>query len=320
MSSADTYLAMYLRFSRYALGPPNIRAIPKYYITFAVQYSHTMIPTILITLGGIAQGLASVIRKHSSTTEHRATTITTTTMLVNAVLCIPLVFYQFRLPTDHFTWVLTLLSAGLFALAAAFFFKAYQHADLSVVSILHRTSIIHIAVIGVIFLQEKISPVGVIGLFLLFFGSASVLYEKRQMKFTKGAWYALISAFLGALSAVVDKQVLHDFSPYTYVFVNSILVSCMFLWRKDTLPESMRFLRRYPKQIVSSSILGVVGFTILMVLLADTQVSQTMAVYKTISFFVSVILGILLYKETNKLPQKIIGLTLAILGMILLYK
>ncbi|MBI5018770.1 hypothetical protein HZB58_00675, partial [Candidatus Gottesmanbacteria bacterium] len=55
-----------------------------------------MIPTILITLGGITQGLASVIRKHSSTTEHRATTIATTTMLVNAVICSPLLFYQFR--------------------------------------------------------------------------------------------------------------------------------------------------------------------------------------------------------------------------------
>lgn len=279
-----------------------------------------MIPIILITLGGIAQGLASVIRKHSSTTEHRATTIATTTMLVNAVICSPLLFYQFRLPAEPFTWILVFLSAGTFALAAAFFFKAYQHADLSVVSILHRTSIIHIAIIGVIFLHEKISPIGVAGLLLLFIGSASVLYEQKKMKFTMGAWYSLISAVLGAIAAVLDKQVLNDFSPYTYVFVNNALVGCMFLWRKDTLPESVRFLRRYPRQILASSFLGISGFTILAVILSTTQVSQTMAVYKTISFFISVILGIVLYKETNKLPQKIAGLTLAILGMILLYK
>jgi len=188
-----------------------------------------MIPTILITLGGIAQGMASVIRKHSSTTEHRATTIATTTMLVNAVISSPLLLYQFRLPADPSTWILVFLSAGLFALAAAFFFKAYQHADLSVVTILHRTSIIHIAVIGVIFLHEKISPIGITGLLLLFIGSASVLYEQKKMKFTKGAWYALISALLGAITAVLDKQVLNDFSPYTYVFVNNALVGSMFL-------------------------------------------------------------------------------------------
>ncbi len=279
-----------------------------------------MIPTILITLGGIAQGLASVIRKHSSTTEHRATTITTTTMLVNALISSPLLFYQFRLPADPATWILVFISAGTFALAAAFFFKAYQHADLSVVSILHRTSIIHIAIIGVIFLHEEISPVGIIGLLLLFIGSASVLYEQKRMTFTKGAWYALISAILGAVAAVLDKQVLNDFSPYTYVFINNVLVGCMFLWRKNTLPECVKFLRRYPKQILLSSFLGISGFTVLAVILSTTQVSQTMAVYKTISFFVSVLLGILLYKETNKLPQKIVGLTLAIVGMILLYK
>lgn len=135
-----------------------------------------------------------------------------------------------------------------------------------------------------------------------------------------GAWYSLISAVLGAIAAVLDKQVLNDFSPYTYVFVNNMLVGCMFLWRKDTLPESVRFLRRYPKQILTSSFFGISGFTILVVILSTTQVSQTMAVYKTISFFISVMLGIVLYKETNKLPQKIIGLLLAILGMILLYK
>lgn len=285
-----------------------------------LQYNTLMIPIILITLGGIAQGVASVIRKHSSTTEHRATTIATTTMLVNAVLGIPLLFYQFRLPAEPATWLLVLLSAGTFALAAAFFFKAYQHADLSLVSILHRTSIIYIAIFGIVFLREEISGVGVIGLFLLFFGSASVLYEEKRIKFTKGAWFSLISALLGAASAVMDKQVLRDFSPYTYVFVNNMLVGCMFLWRRDTLPESLRFLRRYPRQILSSSVLGLTGFAILMVLLSTTQVSQTMAVYKTISFFVSVILGIVLYKETNKLPQKIMGLLLVIVGMILLYR
>lgn len=191
-----------------------------------------MIPIILITLGGIFQGIASVIRKHSSTTEHRATTIATTTMLVNALICSPLLLYQFRLSAEPITWVITILSAVLFALSATFFFKSYQHADLSAVTILHRTSIIYIAIFGVIFLHEQISFIGIIGLLLLFLGSTSVLYEQRSMKFTKGAWYSLISALLGAISAVIDKHALNDFSPYTYVFINSLLVGCMFLWQK----------------------------------------------------------------------------------------
>lgn len=279
-----------------------------------------MNPTILITLAGIAQGIASVIRKHSSTTEHRATTIATTTMLINAALSIPLLFYQFRLPTDPTTWVLVIFSIGIFALSSAFFFKSYQHADLSVVTILHRSSIIYIAAIGIIFLHERLSLIGLFGLFLLFVGSASVLYEGKKIVFTKGAWFALISAFLSAVSAVIDKHVLTDFSPYTYVFINNLLVGCMFLWRKGTLPESVKFLKKYPKQILSSSILGLSGFTVLLVLLTTSQVSQTMAVYKTISFFIPVILGITLYKETGKLTNKLLGMALAILGMVLLYK
>jgi len=279
-----------------------------------------MNPAILITLAGISQGIASTIRKHSSTTEHRATTIATTTMLVNAALSIPLLFYQFRLPADPVTWILVACSVSLFALSSAFFFKSYQYTDLSVVTILHRSSIIYIAVIGIIFLHEKLSLVGVFGLLLLFAGSSSVLYEGKSFKFTKGAWYAIISAILGAITAVLDKHILSDFSPYTYAFVNNLLVGCMFLWRKNTLPESIKFLRRYPKQIISSSILGMFGFTVLLVLLTTSQVSQTMAVYKTISFFIPVILGITLYKETGKLPNKIVGMLLAIVGMILLYK
>lgn len=278
-----------------------------------------MIPTILITIGGIAQGVASVIRKHSSTTEHRATTIASTTMLVNALICSPLLLYQFRLPTESVTWVITFLSAGLFALSATFFFKSYQHADLSLVTIIHRTSIIFITVIGVVFLREKMSAVGLVGLLLLFLGSASVLYEKKKLQFTRGAWYSLISAFLGAVTAVLDKVALRDFSPYTYVFVNNLLVGAAFLWRKDTIPESVRFLKKYPKQILSSSALGISGFTILAVLLSTTQVSQTMAVYKTISFFIPVLLGITLYKETDKLVQKIVGMLCATVGMLLLY-
>lgn len=240
-------------------------------------------------------------------------------MLVNSILFIPLLFYQFRLPSSPMTWILVFLSVGIFALSAAFMFKSYQHLELSLLTILQRFNIIFVAIIGIIFLGERLSLLGIAGLLFLFIGSSSILYENKRFTLSAGAWYTILSALLSAIAAVLDKAILKDFSPYTYAFINNLLVGCAFLWRKDTLSESLQFLRRYPIHIVSSSFFGMIGFTTLLVVLAQTQVSQTMPVYKTVSFFIPVVLGVIIYKEQGKLIQKMMGVFLAITGILLLY-
>jgi drug/metabolite transporter (DMT)-like permease len=270
-------------------------------------------------LAGVSQGLANTIRKHSSTIQHRATTMTTAAMFVNSILSVPLLFYQFRLPTTVFIWLLVVLSVVMYALSFTFMFKSFQTIDLSLSTILQRSNIIFVVLIGVLLLQEHLSLVGYIGILLLFCSSVAAIYEKRRFTMTAGAWYALLSAFFGAVASVLDKKILSDFSPYTYAFVNSLLVSCVFLWRKNTVKESIHFVRTFPSHVLSSSIFGVLAFVALLVVLSHSQVSQAVPVYKTISFLVPVILGILMYKEHKKIWQKIVGVALAIAGIFLLY-
>jgi drug/metabolite transporter (DMT)-like permease len=274
---------------------------------------------IAILLAGISQGLANTIRKHSSTIQHRATSMTTAAMFVNSVLSIPFLFYQFRLPTNVITWFLVMISVVMYALSFTFMFKSFQNIDLSLSTILQRSNIIFVVLIGALLLQEHLSLVGYIGVLLLFCSSVAVMYERRRFTMTPGAWYALLSALFGAIASVLDKKILSDFSPYTYASVNSLLVSCVFLWRKNTIKESIHFVRTFPSHVLSSSMFGVLAFVALLVVLSHSQVSQAVPVYKTISFLVPVILGILIYKEHTKLWQKIVGVVLAIVGIFLLY-
>lgn len=274
---------------------------------------------ILLIFAGISQGVANTIRKISATTEHRATTITTTTMLVNALLCAPLMFVEFRLPTHPFTWVLIGASVLFFALSAALFFKSYQHLELSTATILYRTSVVFIAIIGVVFLKETMSPLGIIGVFVVFLGAAIVSYGNNGIALNKTALYPLLAALMGSIAAVLDKRILSDISPFTYAFINNFLVGCVFLGRRGTIKEASHFIRRYPYAIISSSALGIAGFVTLLVVLSHSQVSQTMPFYKTISFFIPVLFGITLYKERTHLWRKLTGFTLAVAGIILLY-
>jgi uncharacterized membrane protein len=190
--------------------------------------------------------------------------------------------------------------------------------DLSLVSILQRLHIIFTSLIGVVALKEFLSFGDAIGVLFLFFAGVSALYGKNRLTLTNGVIYSVIAALLGAIATVLDKIILSGFSPYTYVFVNNLLVGSMFLFRKKTFSDAVILLKSHTKQIVTSSCLGVFSFVIVLIVLAGDQVSIVMPVYKTISFFIPVILGVVILNEKENLPGKIFGSILAIIGIILL--
>jgi len=140
----------------------------------------------------------------------------------------------------------------------------------------------------------------------------------NRMNFTAGVFFAVAASVLGAIASILDKIILSGFSPYAYVFINNLLVGSVFLIRKKTFTDSVRLLSTHAKPIILSSLLGVFSFVIVLSVLVNDRVSVVMPVYKTVSFFIPVILGILIYQEKNNLLGKIIGSILAVIGIILL--
>lgn len=273
---------------------------------------------LLLSFAGLLTGLSQVINKKLATKGHKSTTYTTVIMLLNAAFAIPFLFYQFYISHSLYYWLLILISTTAFAFSTYFSFKAYKVTDVSIVSIIYRFNIVIVALIGIAFLKEQYSFQSYIGLLLIFFSSVVIALEKG-LKFDSGIIYAFLMAITGAIATVLDKIILNDFSPYTYVFVNNLLVGSIFAFNKKTINDAKILIKQNTALLILASLLTIPSFAIVLVVLQKTNVSQTMPAYKGLSFITPVVLGIMLLNERKKLVQKIIGAIAGVIGISLLY-
>jgi transporter family protein len=274
---------------------------------------------IFLSLAGLFSGISQLINKRLVKTGFSSKTYTVVIMLFNAFLAIPLLFYKFHIPTSLYYWVLVIISITSFAFSVLFGFKAYKTTDVSVVSIVYRLNIVLIAIVGIIFLGERYSLSAYFGLLLIFISSILFAFEGRKLKLSVGVIYALLMAFTGAIASVLDKVILNDFSPYTYAFFNNLLIGLVFAFSLKTLNEGKKLLSQNKLPVFFTAFFNIIAFVIVLVVLERTNVSKTLPTYKAFSLMTPVLLGVLILKERQKLPQKIAGVLLGLIGIFLLY-
>lgn len=278
-----------------------------------------MLIIILLFIAGILTGINRIIYKSLAIRGHSSTTYTTVSQLTGAIFAVPLLFVGFHVPSNPEYWLLVIVSVTAYAFCLAFLFRAYKYTDVSRVSIIERLNIVFVAIIGIVFLREQHSVISLLGLILIFFGGLIVVFEKNGLTLEKGVIYAIISTLLGAVATVLDKIILREFSPYTYVFVNDVLVGSIFVFRKGFLPDAKKLITTYSLPLMVTSAMGTISFAIVLTVMQRTDVSFSMPIYKSFSLITPVLLGVLLLKETGNLVQKITGSLLAVSGIFLLY-
>src|SRR3989344_2191376 len=272
----------------------------------------------ILVVASIAIGLTYIINKKLSLGKFKASTYPFVISYVNAFISIPLLFFDFYVTKNPLLWLLIFVSALTFGLSSYFSFRAYKISDASTVSLVHKLNVVLAAVIGILFLNEKYSFLSYLGLLFIVLSNLLLVYNGRKISVEKGIFYAFIMATTSALAAIFDKIILDDFSPFTYVFVNSFLIGIMFSFQKGVFAEGVQLLKQNTKLVITPSVLNVGSWATFLFVLQNTSVSKTFPIYKSLSLIVPVILGILVLKETNKLWQKILGATIGVLGIILL--
>lgn len=276
------------------------------------------IPILALIISSFAIGVVAVLNKKLSGTGHGSSTYTLVVSIISTVLSIPLLFYRFKVPDFWGFWALAVISAATYGLSNMFSYKAYKLADASVVSLIHRLSIVVAVVFGIALLGEIYTPGAYLGLILIIISGIVILYENRKFTLNQGITYAVIMAVLSGLAAVMDKVVLKAFSSYTYVFVNNLLIVLPFALRGESRGEAVKLYKNHWPLITLISALMTGSWAIFLFVLQSHDVSRIIPVYKSLSLIVPVLLGILVLKETGKLWQKIAGTVIGVLGIVLL--
>jgi len=133
-------------------------------------------------------------------------------------------------------WIFSILSGTTVAIMTMFLSRAFKLSDMSISIALWKINVIFLMFFGVLFLDEQITYLGIIGILIAFCGvyflniqKARVsIFEPLKMLFRdKGLFSALISGFLLAVTSIFWKNTIILSDIYFPTFANFFFASCI---------------------------------------------------------------------------------------------
>jgi len=277
-------------------------------------------PLLLIYIG--TNTISKIVQKLAlRNDEVDSTAFTALFMFTVGVISTPfLLFEQVVFSLDIRAWAAVLSSGILYSACMALFFHALKLIEISQVETVATTRSIWAMFLGVIFFQEALSLSKFIGVLLVFFGLAVIYWEKGKFQgFRKPHLYTLAYAFLISCAYALDKYALYYFSVVMYQVIIYIIPSFIIvIFRPGTIKKIQPLVKAQKS-------------TWLILLCCCFQMVSTLALYRAyqvggeysvvgpltqLTTVLTIIIGIIFLKERWQLKRKIIGISLAIIGVV----
>ncbi len=250
------------------------------------------------------------------------------------LLCISAFFMRgIALPVDaHLNnWVWLFISGIIgFILGDVFLFQAYIELGSRISLLIMSAAPPLTALIGFIFLDERISALGLLGIFITMTGIALVILSKNpdenKVKFNrpvKGIIYASIGALGQALGLIFSKIGIGDYNPLAATQIRIIAAAALMtlmITKNKKWPEIIEALKNKSAMpaLIAGSIFGPfigVTFSLLAVKYAAVGIVSSIT---SISPIVIIPASILIFKE-KVTPKEVFGAAISIAGVVLLF-
>jgi len=237
---------------------------------------------------------------------------------VAGIIILPFIFSDIHLPVMGVTWVYFALTTVFAFLSDWFAFRALRHIDVSVYQIIDQLRQPLLVVAGFTLFSEPITPIKVFGVLLITAGATLAVLDPRRLRPDGGVTLAILSMAFAAIAVVFVKFTIVDFSASAFASLELLGISalCIVAARCDhkRLLSEIRLSRW--GLIAAGAFFGlseVFDFTALQI----GEVSRVVAVFQ-LSVIFTVLGGILILHERNRLTQKLIGTLLAVVGVFVL--
>jgi drug/metabolite transporter (DMT)-like permease len=228
--------------------------------------------------------------------------------------------HPMTIPTNVWALAGLVASAGLVAVGIVTYFEGLKASDVSEFALLSRIRTPFVVIGGILLFRERFSFMQVIGTTLVLYGVFLLSWEGGKFRFGKGSKYALITAVLFGAGALFDKAVISYYSASMYTFLNYLL-TVAFLFPL----ACFRFIEgaKLPKTstigilLIVGTLYGISAYCIYAAYLVNGPVSLV-SLASQFEIPITVICGILLLKEKQKILSKLTTMALLIIGIILL--
>lgn len=239
-------------------------------------------------------------------------------------------FYQIP-KIDEVFLLVTFTSMAFDVVAAIFAYKAIKSAEVSLVAPMSAFNPVFTAVISLIFIGEKITLGGGIGILLVCLGAYVLQIDKlrrnlldpiRSLLTNRAIQFSLLAYFLWGITPILQKTAILHTSPQTPAFAGfSGLFGMMFVLTffaakhfKNIGPSVKRNFIFYILIVVLTIVSNISAFTAFSL----TNVGYAAAVFK-LSMIFTVILGWVFFKEQN-IKDRFLGSSIMLLGVYLLVR
>lgn len=206
------------------------------------------------------------------------------------------------------------------AVAMVFTFKGIKLIGASEHTILLTSSRLWLIVGAMLFLHESMTMQKFIGAGLILAGAVITEWRGRKFSFNTGSFYVLAAAFFFAWGEIISFFVLRNFEVFSFmVYAPLMIMTALIVIRPQVIKEIPFYFK--PKRAlnvvvtsVNDGLANIFGFIAYQIGRNALQVGPLGAT-QTI---VTVLLALIILKERDNMPQKILGAIIAVIGTILL--
>lgn len=214
--------------------------------------------------------------------------------------------------------LLPLILVGLTELFSVYvFMKMHAYTELSISSIISRLRVVWSPLLAWFLVNERLTLSGYLGIITIFTGIALVSSPKK-LRTDKGIRVAIVFSFSSALLSTVLKGVSGIATPELIIVSQGIIpLFVLPVFMKNSTARIIQIgLRKLP-QILLAGAFNIVSSYLLVKALVLTDASKVVGLYQAMTVL-SVIYGILVLKEKERLIQKIVGTLIVIIGIFII--
>ena len=212
-----------------------------------------------------------------------------------------------------------ILTTLFYGFGNIFVFKALKVLEVSKFVIILSARALFTILASSLLLNESLSPSQLLGTFFIFIGIILVNTQSAKFTFSKNEFLVLAAAALFGLGTTNDRFLLLSFNVYPYLFLAFLLPGLFITALYPSVIKKIPLIldkKTFSKVLTLCSLYAAAAVTFFMALQIADNSSQVMSVNIS-GVIVTVFMAVIFLKETQHLPQKLLGAVSSFIGLFL---
>lgn len=230
-------------------------------------------------------------------------------------------FFEFKLPSNPWTYLFLALSCVFYALNNRMMANVRKNVEASTIGILGQSYTVLMTLAGFVLLNEQITLFKIIGISLIIAGNILVFWRRKNSKGDKAkyVWIGILAYVCNVIAGLIDVGYSGEFNlPFYSAILYFLPALFIFIGSRIRVKDVVKEFKRANKcnYFITGFCWGV-HYLVLLIAYSMYDVS-IVAPLSSLVVFVNVIVGYFWLKEKDRMPRKIAASLLAILGVVLI--